>query len=154
MRIFSLHNAAKCVTAMYCGRPELAARYPKTMYQELTSTLFSEDTKEIAFYASCLTMYRFSMLVLNNTIPQNMKRFKWHILAITRALISGKQADALNSRAIERSAAAVIQRMAQHGAPATEVFTRAVDICRNMGTVSADRLKRQAILSEMLSQVP
>jgi hypothetical protein len=58
-RIFSLHNAAKCVAAMLCGRPELAYRYPKTMYEELTEVIFSDDTKEIVFYAACLTMYRF-----------------------------------------------------------------------------------------------
>lgn len=57
-RIFSLHNAAKCVSAMFCNRPELAARYPKQMYEELTEQIFSDDSKELVFYAACVTMYR------------------------------------------------------------------------------------------------
>ncbi len=152
-RIFSVHSAAKCVTAMYCNRPELAARYPKTMYEELTETLFAEDNKEIIFYASCLTLYRFSMLVSNSIVPQNMKRFKWHILSLVRAMICGKKSEPLNSKAIERSAEGVIKRMAQHSASTTEIFTKAVDICQNLGVVTPDHLKRQSILSDMLAKV-
>jgi len=153
-RIYSLHNAAKCVAAMYCERPDLSARYPKTMYEELTDRLFGDDTKEILFYAACLTMYRFTLLVSNSIIPQNMKRFKWHMLPVVRALISGKGTPALNSKDAGKSGEAIVEVMAQHGAAATEVFSKWVSICEALGEVSADRLKRQAILSEMLAQVP
>jgi hypothetical protein len=152
-RIFSVHNAAKCVAAMYCNRPELAARYPKTMYEELTDTIFAEDAKENVFYASCLTLYRFNMLVSNSTIPQNIKRFKWHILSLVRTIISGSDSLPLNSKAISKSADETISRMAQHGAQATDIFLQAVTICQSLGDVSRDRLKRQPILAEMLAKV-
>jgi hypothetical protein len=152
-RIFSVHNAAKCVTAMYCNRPELAARYPKTMYAELTKVLFADDNKEIVFYAACLTLYRFSMLVSNSTVPQNIKRFKWHILTLVRAIVCGKTSERLNSRAVEKSAEVLIQKMAQHSASTTEIFAKAVAICQSLGDVNADALKRQAILGEMLAQI-
>lgn len=152
-RIFSLNNAAKCVSAMYCNRPELSARYPKQMYEELTETIFSDSTKEIVFYAACLTMYRFSLLVSNSTIPQNMKRFKWHILPLVRAIISGTEIHPLNSRNTERDSEKIIEVMAQHGRRATDAFAKAVSICQNLGDVSNDRLKRQAILAEMISAV-
>jgi hypothetical protein len=153
-RIYSLHTAAKCVAAMYCERPDLSARYPKRMYEELTETIFSDSTREIVFYSACLTMYRFSLLVSNSVIPQNMKRFKWHMLPVVRALISGKEVDPLNSKKSENSAQKVVDVMAQHGAAATEIFSKFVVICQSLGEVTEDRLKRQAILSEMLAQVP
>lgn len=153
VRIYSLHNATKCVAAMYCNKPELASRYPKTMYTELTDVIFADDTREIVFYAACLTMYRFSLLVSNSTLPQNMKRFKWHILPIVRAIISGKSNPALNSKEIERGSKDVIDIMGQHSTKTTEIFSRSVEICQGLGEVTADRLKRQAILSEMLAQV-
>lgn len=152
-RIFSLHNAAKCVTAMLCSRPELASRYSKTMYDELTDVIFADDTKEIVFYASCLTMYRFTLLVSNSTIPQNLKRFKWHMLPVVWAMINSKTPPKLNSKAAEREAKAVIDIMGQHGAPANEIFTRVAAICNGLGDVTSDRLKRQAILQEMLAMV-
>lgn len=152
-RIFSLHNAAKCVAAMLCSRPELASRYPKTMYEELTEVIFSDDTKEIVFYAACLTMYRFTLLVSNSTIPQNLKRFKWHMLPLVWALVNGKDGVRLNSRAAEKGAQAVINVMGQHGARASETFNRIAEICTGLGEVTADRLKRQAILQEMLALI-
>src|SRR5262249_34139840 len=75
-RVFSLHSASKCVAAMFCNRPELAARYPKQMYGELTDSIFADSTREIVFYAACISLYRFNLLVSNSTVPQNMKRFK------------------------------------------------------------------------------
>jgi hypothetical protein len=152
-RIFSVHEAAKCVTSMYCNRPELASRYTKQMYDELTDTLFADDTKEIIFYAACLTLYRLTLLVSNSTVPQNMKRFKWHMLALVRAIVGGKAQEHLNSRAAEKSAQAIVDVMAQHGNAATDVFNKIVKICQSLGDVTPDRLKRQAILQEMLSQV-
>ncbi|MBX3659236.1 MAG: AIPR family protein [Ramlibacter sp.] len=150
-RIFSLHNAAKCVAAMLCNRPELASRYPKTMYEELTETIFADDTKEIVFYAACLTMYRFTLLVSNSTIPQNLKRFKWHMLPLVWTIVNGKDVVRLNSRAAEKGAQAVIDVVGQHGARASETFNRIAEVCTGLGEVTADRLKRQAILQEMLA---
>jgi hypothetical protein len=123
------------------------------MYDELTDTLFADDTKEIIFYAACLTLYRLTLLVSNSTVPQNMKRFKWHMLALVRAIVGGKAQEHLNSRAVEKSAQAIVDVMAQHGNAATDVFNKIVKICQGLGDVTPDRLKRQAILQEMLAKV-
>lgn len=152
-RIFSLHSAAKCVAAMFCNRPDLAARYPKQMYEELTETIFSDSSKELIFYAACVTLYRFNLLVSNSTIPQNMKRFKWHMLPMVRAILVGPSVMPLNARQAEQGATKIVEVMGQHGQPATEVFNKIVAICQKLGDVSADRLKRQAILGEMLALI-
>lgn len=152
-RVFSLHNAAKCVAAMFCNRPELAARYPKQMYGELTDTIFADSTREIVFYAACVTLYRFNLLVSNSTVPQNMKRFKWHMLPLVRAIVSGKDSLPLNSRQVQQASDRIIEVMGQHGQPATDVFDQIVALCHRLGDVSTDRLKRQAILGEMLALV-
>jgi hypothetical protein len=82
-----------------------------------------------------------------------MGRFKWHILSLVRAIICGKENYPLNSRQIERAAKCIIEKMAQHGTLATDVFMKAVDVCRSMGPVGYDGLKRQAILTEMLAKI-
>lgn len=153
VRIFPLNSAAKCVAAMWCNRPELAGRYPKQMYDELTDTMFADNVKESVFYAACLTMYRFNLLVSNSIIPQNMKRFRWHFLTMVRALICGPNTLALNSKQAEKQAQAIIKVMQQHGAAATEIFARIVEVLQSLGDVTSDRLKRQAILSEMLTSI-
>lgn len=138
---------------MLCNRPELASRYPKTMYEELTETIFADDSKEIIFYAACLTMYRFTLLVSNNTIPQNLKRYKWHMLPLVWSIVNGKDVVRLNSRAAEKGVQAVIDVMGQHGTRANKTFNRIAEICNGLGEVTTDRLKRQAILQEMLALI-
>jgi len=152
-RIFSLHNAAKCVASMFCNRPEFASRYPKQMYEELTDVMFDDSTKEIIFYAACVTMYRFNLLVSNSTIPQNMKRFKWHMLPMVRAILSEKTVLPLNSKKVEHSAQKIIDVMGQHNQKATDVFAQIVAVAQSLGEVTNDRLKRQAILSEMMEKI-
>lgn len=153
LRIFSMHNAAKCVAAMFCHRPELASRYPKVMYQELTDTIFAENNREIVFYAACLTLYRFYLLRSNKTIPQDTMRFKWHLLPIVRAIICGKESVSMSSKGIDKCCAEIIAVMSQPSEKTTEIFQKAVDICLSLGDVTRDRLKRQAILGEMLAKV-
>lgn len=153
IRIFSLHNSAKCVAAMFCGRPELASRYPKQMYDELTNVMFGDDVKESVFYAACMTLYRFNLLVSNSTIPQNLKKFKWHILPLVRAIVVDGGQLQLNAKKADTSAKAIIDLMSSHNQKTIDVFNKTAAICQSMGDVSSDRLKRQAILTEMLAKV-
>ena len=155
VRIFSLNHAAKCVAAMWCNKPELSGRYPKRMYEELTDTMFDDSVKESVFYAACLTMYRFNLLVSNSTIPQNMKRFKWHVLAMIRAMIcESSDAIHLNSKQADIQSRKIIAVMEHHGAATTNVFLKIVGILQGLGEVSSDRLKRQALLQELLAAIP
>lgn len=152
-RIFTLHNAAKCVASMFCNRPELASRYTKQMYDELTDTIFSDDTKESIFYASCVTMYRFNLLVSNSTIPQNLKKLKWHMLPVVKSILCGKEQVHLNSKKAMQQSEVIIAVMGQHGHKATETLTKVVEIFESLGDISPDRMKRQAILAEMLAAI-
>jgi hypothetical protein len=153
LRIYSLHNAAKCVASMFCMRPELAFRYPKQMYSDLGGVMFADDVKEQVYYAACLTMHRFNLLASNGTVPQNMKRFKWHILSLARAIICGRESCKISSRDAAKQADQVVKIMGAHGPNATRIFERASHICQGLGEVTNDRMKRQAILIDMLDAI-
>ena len=150
IRIFSLHNAAKCVAAMFFQRPDLSFKYPKKMYEELAPTMFLDDNKEIVFYAACLVLYRLHLLVANSTLPQNMRKFKWHILVLVRAIISGKDVPKLNSRQMEPYCQKLVDAFAQYGDAALQTLRQAVAVVQSMREVTNDRLKRQAVMEEML----
>jgi hypothetical protein len=153
LRIFSVHNAAKSVCAMFLQRPDLSFRYPKAMYAELGDRMFASDVKESMFYASCLTLYRLHLLVSNNTIPTNMRRFKWHIIALVRAIICGKPIPMLNSRKMETDCELIIQKMGQHSEEVVRIFENAVEILSSIDHVTDDLLKRQAIFTEMMEKL-
>ena len=148
-----MHDAAKCVGAMFCDRPDLSFRYPKRMYEELTEIMFSEDVREIIFYTACLTLYRLHLLVSNRTIPQNMRRFKWHILVLVRTIIAGKEIPPLNSKRIETYCQSIIDSLSHYGDSLIEPFTKAVDVIISLDEISNDRLKRQLVLAEMFNEI-
>lgn len=153
VRVFSVHTAAKCVGAMFFNRPELAYRYPKQMYQVLGEKMFAEGNKEVVFYCSSLALYRLHLLVSNGTIPQNMRKFKWHILVLIRVIIAGKQLPPSNSKKIDAYCQKIIDALSKHGDKAVSPFKQATEIIQSMGEISSDRLKRQAVLEEMLNKI-
>ena len=150
IRTFSVHLSAKCVTAMFLERPDLSFRYPKKMYELFAEKLFAEDNKEIVFYSSCLALYRLHLLVSNGTIPQNMRRFKWHILVLVRHIIAGQEIPQLNSRKIEHYCQKIVDAFSSHGEQVIQTFRKAVSIIESFEGITNDRLKRQAVLGEML----
>lgn len=153
IRIFSVHLGAKCVTAMFLERPDLSFRYPKKMYSLFAEKLFAEDNKEIIFYSSCLSLYRLHLLVSNGTIPQNMRRFKWHILVLVRHIIAGQEIPQFNSRKMESYCQKIVDAFSSHGENVIEAFRNAVSILESFDEITNDRLKRQAVLKEMLDKI-
>lgn len=153
IRIFSVHTVTRCVSAMFCQRPDLSFKYPKKMYIELSDTIFSDNNKEILYYAACLVLYRLHLLVSNRVIPQNMKRFKWHILLIVRVLLSSKEMVKLNSNKIEEISQRMIETFSLHNENSTDIFKKAVSIIESFGVITNDRLKGQLIIQEMLSKI-
>lgn len=138
---------------MFLERPDLSFKNPKRMYEEYTSDIFNESNKEIIFYSSCLALYRLHLLVANGVVPQNMRKFKWHLLVLARAIISGKTIPNLNSRAIESYCQKIVDAFSRPGQAAVDPFQRAVEIVQSIEHLTNDRLKRQAVLDEMLSQI-
>lgn len=153
IRVVSLHNAAKCVCAMFLRRPDLSFKFPKRMYEDYGHTILNEQNREIIYYASALALYRFHLLTSNNTIPQNMRRFKWHILPLAAALIAGKEVPNLGSKKIDAYAQNIIDKFNHHSPEGTAVFTDAVGIIESLGDITNDRLKRQSVLDEMFAKV-
>ena len=153
VRVFSVHTAAKCVAAMFFNRPELAYRYPKQMYQLIGEKMFYEGNKEIIFYCSSLALYRLHLLVSNGTIPQNMRKFKWHILSLIRVIIAGEKMPDINSKKIDPYCQKIVDALSKHGSSAVTPFKKAAGIIESMGDISSDRLKRQAVLEEMLKNL-
>jgi len=153
IRIVSLHNAAKSACAMFLRRPDLSFKYPKRMYEDLSDQIFAKGNKESIFYASSLALYRFHLLTSNNVIPHNMRRFKWHVLPLVATIISGKDVPKLNSRKMETYAQKIIDVLSHHSDEATEALSKAVEAINEIGDITNDRLKRQAILEEMFDKL-
>lgn len=153
IRTFSVNIAAKSVASLFLRRPDLAYRYPKRMYELLSDEIFSDDTKEVVFYASCLTLYRLHLLVASADIPQNMRKYKWHILVLVGAIVAGKNIPKLNSKNIQSYCQKIIDAFSKSGSSVVDPFRQAVNIIDSMDDITDDRLKRQSVMEEMLGKI-
>ena len=153
VRTFSLNVATKCVTSMFLKRPDLAYRYPKRMYELFSEEIFADDTKEIVFYASCLSLYRLHLYVASAHIPQNMRKYKWHILVLVGAIVAGKNIPKLSSKAMEKYCQKIIDAISKPGESALKPFIKAVKIMESTEGINDDSLKKQIVMEEMLSKI-
>lgn len=154
LRTFNLHNAAKGVASMFLQRPDLASRYPKKMYDDFGEQIFHENVKEIVFYAASLALYRIHMLASNGVIPQNNRKYKWHMLPIIRVLACGtKDMFPLGSNKTEKQCDEILKVLSKSGKDTNDLIKKAADVVGRTPNLSIDRLKRQAIVQEMLATI-
>jgi len=153
VRTFNINVATKCVTSMFLQRPDLAYRYPKRMYELFSEEIYSNDTKEVVFYTSCLALYRLHLLVASADIPQNVRKYKWHLIVLVRAIIAGKEIPKLNSNKMEQYCQKIIDVCSSHGEALKKPFRHAVAIMLSVQDLTDDRLKRQAVMDEMLDKI-
>lgn len=150
IKIYSMHNAAKCIAAMYSNRPDLASRYPKRIYDELGDEIFANDTKELLFYSACYTMFKLNLLFSSGKISQEYKRLKWHMLPIFRKIVTGGKDYPFNSKDAEKSAQSLIDCLNSDD-QLEKATKKLIAVCKKFKDEQSDRLKRQTVLVEMLS---
>ena len=153
IRIFSLNITAKAVNAMFVERPDLSYRYPKRMYELFTDKIFDEENKEIVFYTASLALYRLYILVGRAHIPQNVRKYKWHIILLVRNIIAGELKIDFNSKKIEAYCQKIIDVCSSSSQEAIDIFNQAVNIVRSIDDLTDDRLKRQAVMNEMIAKI-
>jgi len=123
------------------------------MYESFSKEIFSDDTKEIVFYASCLALYRLHLYVASADIPQNMRKYKWHILVLVGAIIAGKKIPKLNSKAMDSYCQKIIDVISKPGSSALLPFQQAVNIMKTTSDINDDSLKKQTVMAEMLEKI-
>ncbi len=154
IRICTMHAAAKSVCAMFMQRPDLSFKYPKTMYEEKGEEIFSEEVKEVVFYSACLALYRLHLLCASGTIPQNIKRYKWHMLPLIRTIICNtKEYRALPSNKTEKQAEQIAKALKSPSGSGVAAIKKASAIVLSLPDLTVDKLKRVSTINEMIDLV-
>jgi hypothetical protein len=153
LRIVDLDAAARAVCAMYLQRPDLAFKYPKQMYEVLGQQIFDEQNREIIYYSSALVLYRIHLLSSSGVIAGAVRKYKWHILALVGALISGKSVPQLNSKKIDVFAQKIINVFQVQNDKINDTLSRAEALIAGLGEMSNDRMRRQGTLDELFDKI-
>jgi hypothetical protein len=148
-RIFDIKESSRSVASMFLERPDLAARYPTQMLEELNERLFDERNKEIAFYTSSLALYRIQLLIGNKKIPYNFSKYKWHMLMCIKYLICGNKGPSLTSNKLDAFCKKIIEVCKETNDENLVYFKKAEDVINQSGVVNRDRLRAQSYSEDL-----
>lgn len=154
VKVFDLKLLARCVAACFLQRPDLSFRYPRKIFSDptISSRAFSSDNREIIYYSACLLYYRVAILFSNRAIPPEARRYKWHMIALFVLKVAGKTIPSLRTHKIEPYCGSVCEIILNNPAQCKETLSSCYDQIKSLGDLTDDRLKRQAVYEEVLSQ--
>jgi hypothetical protein len=152
-RIYDIKETTRAVASMFLERPDLAARYPTQMLNELHEPLFNENNKEIAFYTADLMLYRIQLLIGNNKLPYNFTKYKWHMLMCLKYLITGEKGPNLAAKPIETFCKKIIDTCKDVNDENFKYFKEAETLIKEVGEVDRDRLRAQAYTEELKKRI-
>ncbi|MES1951545.1 hypothetical protein S4A8_11857 [Salinisphaera sp. S4-8] len=154
VKIFDLKLLARCVSAIFLGRPDLSYRFPKKIFSDesISNAAFHEDNREIIYYTACLIYYRVSILFSNKHLPSEARRFKWHIMALFARRVGGTTRPKLTSRKIEKWCETVIDYILNDHKGCREELLSCLETVNTLQPISDDRLKRQAVYEELIRE--
>lgn len=153
IRVFDLKTVAKCITAMFLGRPDLSAKYQKRMFDLFGDRIFTDQNKEVVYYSASLVLYRLHLLVAGGGIPQNSRRLKWHLLHVIRIIVAGCEMPRLDSKKIEPFCQKIIKVFSKPGNQSSGVVNDAIKIINSLPDSSNEYLGRATIAKELESAV-
>ena len=146
IRIFDMKEVSRAVAAMFMERPDLAARYPTQMFEELSDRLLAPDNFEVPYFAAALALYKVHVFTSNKRLPSDFRKFKWHFLLCLKHAITGASSPPLNDRRIIEYSEKIITECRD---PDSAVFDTVVDTIYSLGAVDRDRLKTGTFIADL-----
>ncbi|MCS5695409.1 AIPR family protein [Desulfofundulus thermocisternus] len=149
IRIFDIKDTARAVASMFWERPDLAARYPSQMFEELSDKIYQEGIKEIIYYTANLAAYRLHLLRSNARIPYKYGKYKWHMLMCLKYIVNKheEQPD-LKSSKIEGYCEKIISACRDYERN-MHIFEMLVQTIKTVGEVDRDSLKGFKYIHEL-----
>lgn len=149
IRIFNIKETARCCGAMFFDRPDLSARYPGQLVEELSEKVFNKQNKEEIFYASAYAYYRLKLHLSNQRIDPIFNLFKWHSLMAIKYLAFGSSIPPVTSAKIEPVCSKVIEFMSRTDADALKQWKLLAKIMKTLPHSNRDDLRKTKLNSDL-----
>jgi hypothetical protein len=148
IRVFDIKEIARCVSAMFLDKPDIASRYPNKLTGDLRHIVFNKTYLEEVFYTSAYTSYRLKLLLSNARIDRSYSKSRWHIMMAIKYYVCGDKAMHLNSQKIKADCTKI---EAFVGAGDDSTLKIIKDLCSAIVDidVSRDRLKGSVLAAEV-----
>jgi AIPR protein len=154
IRIVTVSNQIRSFASMFLELPHQASRYYGTLLQTVQSKIFAPSHPAVAYYASALALFRFESLIRKKTIDPKYRPFKYHLLAILRIKVAGKEMPPMASNKFEKYCDTLVSAL-QDEKKSPELFRAAIEALESVlgGQYGRDKAKDASLLSGAISQV-
>jgi hypothetical protein len=102
IRIVDISTQIRAFASMFLNRAHQASRYYGTLLSEVKSNIFADGHFPIAYYVSAYALFRIESLLRRGQIDNRYRPFKYHLLAIFRAVVGGQAMPAMTANKFER----------------------------------------------------
>ncbi len=149
VRIFTIKELARCCGAMFFDRPDLSARYPSQLVEELSTTVFDKENKEEIFFTSAFAYYRLKLLQSNQSIDAILHNYKLHTLMALKYYLLGDSIPSVKNNKIDADCKTIIDFLSKSDAASREVWQKIADIMKKLSITSRDDLRRTRLNAEL-----
>lgn len=152
IRVFDIKEIARCASAMFLDKPDVASRYPNRLTGELRDSVFDRAYFEEPYHAAAYTLYRLKILLSNGKIDPKYSKLRWHILMAIKYYVLGDDVPKLNSKKV-KAACADIEKFVSRNDEA--MVTELRDLCSSIvdiNEITRDRIKTPTFVLEVKKQ--
>ena len=153
IRIFTIKETARCCGAMFFDRPDLSARYPGQLVEELSDSVFNKQNREEIFYASAFAYYRLKLLLSNQRIDPIFNLLKWHSLMALKYYLCGSKIPDVKSYKIDKTCQTIIDFMSKTDATTIAAWKEIETVLRSMPHESRDDIRRARMSAELRASI-
>lgn len=100
VRIVSISTQIKSVAAMFFDKPHLASRFYGKLL-EGTKEIFDSSHLFMPYYCSAYALYRLEYMFRNKLLPNEYRKFRYHLLMLLKYDISNGKIPEMNEKKME-----------------------------------------------------
>lgn len=149
IRVFDIKEIARCVSAMFLDKPDVASRYPNRLTGEMRDMVFSKEYSEEVYHVAAYALYRVKLLLSNGKIDPKYSKLRWHILMAIKYLVLGENMPQLGSKRIAKSCSDIEKFVNGND---EDTISKIRDLCSaivDINDITRDRIKTPAFSQEV-----
>jgi hypothetical protein len=127
IRVFDIKEIARCVSAMFLDKPEIASRYPNRLTGDMRSQVFNRKYQEEVYHVAAYTLYRLRLLLSNGKIDARFGKLRWHIIMAIKYFVFGADVPNMTSPKIKSTCEKIESFMSGND---DDTLKKIRDLCR------------------------
>lgn len=149
IRVFDIKEIARCVSAMFLDKPDIASRYPNRLTGEMKALVFDKSYYEEVYHVAAYTLYRVKLLLSNGKIEPKYGKLRWHIVMAIKYYVCGRDIPQLGSKKIKNVCSEIEKFVSQNDDDTVAAIKHLCAAIVDINDINRDKLKGSSLVLEI-----